>query len=277
MAATLHLPHVNGTTGTTWMQEAKSHLPEYLCEGTELGLFMLSACVFGTLLEHPASTLHQAIASPLLRRVLMGCAMALTALSIMKSTMGKRSGAHFNPAVTLAYWRLGKIATVDATFYVLFQFLGGVLGVAIAHGLLGLSLADTQVRFVVTLPGLSGAGVAFWAEIGISFVLMWTVLTTSNSATLSRLTPYCAAALVALFITFEAPLSGMSMNPARTFGSAAVADIWDSLWIYFTAPPAAMLLAATLFRTKREVYCAKLDHHSTHRCIFRCRFAELGA
>jgi aquaporin Z len=108
---------------------------------------------------------------------------------------------------------------------------------------------------------------------------MWTVLTTSNNALLSRLTPYFSAALLALFITFEAPLSGMSMNPARSFGSAAVANVWTSLWIYFAAPPFAMLLAAEFYlRAKgaKEVYCAKLYHYGRTSCIFNCRFGELG-
>jgi aquaporin Z len=68
----------------------------------------------------------------------------------------------------------------------------------------------------------------------------------------------------------------MSMNPARTFGSAFVGHLWTGLWIYFTAPVLAMQLAATLYlRGKGVVYCAKYHHYNRHRCIFNCRFPEL--
>jgi aquaporin Z len=65
------------------------------------------------------------------------------------------------------------------------------------------------------------------------------------------------------------------MNPARTFGSAFNARIWDSLWIYFTAPPLGMLLAAEVFlrlKGARSVLCAKLHHHNHQRCIFKCNY-----
>jgi aquaporin Z len=112
----------------------------------------------------------------------------------------------------------------------------------------------------------------------ISFILMLTVLFVSNSKKLSRYTPFFAAALVATYITVEAPLSGMSMNPARTFGSAFSAHIWTGIWLYFTAPPLGMLLAGeTYVRIKGtgSVFCAKLNHYTKQRCIFRCHFAEL--
>jgi len=89
-----------------------------------------------------------------------------------------------------------------------------------------------------------------------------------------------AGVLVAVYISLEAPLSGMSMNPARTLGSALAANAWDSLWIYFTAPPLGMLLAGEVylrFRGRRNVFCAKLHHDNTKRCIFRCNYRELGA
>ncbi len=81
-----------------------------------------------------------------------------------------------------------------------------------------------------------------------------------------------AGVLVATFISIEAPLSGMSMNPARTFGSALSGGIWDALWIYFTAPPLGMLLASELYVRTRglgAVICAKLHHHNNKRCIFK--------
>ena len=255
-----------------------SHWPEYLMEASELGIFMISACVFTALLEFPTSPFHQLIPDAFLRRVLIGLAMALTLISLVHSSWGKQSGAHMNPAFTLTFFRLGKIAPWDAFFYVLAQFVGGVAGVAVSALLIGMVLADRSVHYAVTQPGEPGVKVAFLAEVLISFVLIFTVLTVSNSKKLSRYTGFFAGSLVLTYISFEAPLSGMSMNPARTFGSAFVARSFDSLWLYFVAPLIGMLLAAELYvrlRSIKAVHCAKYHHNNNKRCIFRCRFAEL--
>ena len=252
----------------------KDHWPEYLIEAWCLGTFMVSACFFGVLLFNPSSP--AADIDPAIRNVVMGLAMGSTAIGIITSPWGRRSGAHFNPAVTLTFLRLGKIARADASFYILFQFVGGLAGVLLSWAVLGRLLADGAVNFVVTLPGGHGAGVAFAAEIVMSFVMMTVILFTSNSARFARLTPLFAASLVAFFIATENPISGMSMNPARTFASAAVAGNWNGWWIYFTAPPTAMLVAAEFFvRTRglKRVLCAKLDHFGKTRCIFNCGFS----
>jgi aquaporin Z len=133
------------------------------------------------------------------------------------------------------------------------------------------------VNYVATVPGAWGAGPAFLAEVVISFVLMATVLIASNTDRLARLTGLFAGALIATYITLEAPISGMSMNPARTFGSALPGRVWTALWIYFTAPPLGMLLAASLYlrlRGAQGVICAKLHHHNDKRCIFRCGYSR---
>lgn len=250
-------------------------------EAAGLGIFMISACVFGVLLEHPSSPLNELLVGhDVLRRAIGGLAMGLTAVSIICSPWGQRSGAHLNPAVTLTFLSLKKIAAMDAAFYVLFQFLGGVAGVFIAGFLIGLPLQHASVNYVVTVPGPGGPLLAFLGEFLISTILMTTVLNVSNSRRWSRFTPLFAGALIAAFIMFEAPLSGMSMNPARTFGSAFHADEWTGLWIYFVAPISAMLLASLLYRLRHgahKVFCAKLHHHNHQRCIFRCRYGELNA
>jgi len=257
----------------------RNHWPEYVMEAAALGAFMISACVFGVLLEHPSSPLNQWLTDEaLLRRALGGIAMGLTAIAIFLSPWGKRSGAHMNPAVTLTFWSLGKIATWDALFYIAFQFAGSIAGVALALLLIGPPLQHAAVNYVVTAPGPGGSTVAFVAEFVISALMMSMVLWVSNSRRLSRFTPIFAGTLIATFIAFEAPLSGMSMNPARTVGSGMSAGQWTAVWAYFAAPILAMLSASLFYRLWRgsdQVFCAKLHHHNNQRCIFRCRFGEL--
>jgi aquaporin Z len=259
----------------------RAHWPEYFMEAAALGTFMISACVFSVLLEHPMSPIHQALEDAALpRRALMGLAMGLTAVGIIASPWGQRSGAHMNPAVTLTFLTLRKIAPWDALFYVLFQFAGGVSGVVLASALVGPPLQHSEINYVVTTPGPNGPRIAFVAEFAISLLMMSTILTASNSVRLHRATSLLAGALVAIFITFEAPLSGMSMNPARTFASATSAGEWTAIWIYFLAPTAAMLLASVMYRLRRgahQVFCAKLHHNNNQRCIFHCRYGELNA
>jgi aquaporin Z len=216
------------------MTEAlKHHWPEYLIEAAGLGLFMISAFSFATLLEHPASPLHQAIASPLLRRLLMGLAMGGTAIVVIYSPWGKQSGAHINPSTTLTFYRLGKVAPWDALFYILGQFIGGALGAIIAATLLSPLAAHPSVNYIITIPGAAGAWGAFIAEIVIAFILMTVILQVSNNPKLHKFTGLCAGALVATYITLEAPISGMSMNPARTFASALSGNSWTALWGLF--------------------------------------------
>ncbi len=253
------------------------HWPEYVIEGAGLGTFMVSAGLFATLLEYPGSPVRMAIADPTLRRALMGMAMGLTAVGIIYSPWGKRSGAHLNPAVTLTFFRLGKIEPWDAAFYVMAQFLGAVLGIHAVWTALGMPLSDPPVSYVVTIPGRSGPAAAFLAELVISAGLMGVVLVATNRMSLARYTGLFAGTLVASYILLLAPVSGMSMNPARSFGSALTARLWTASWIYFTAPPIGMLLAAEIYlgRTRRRgVICAKLHHHNEQRCIFRCGYAE---
>jgi len=253
----------------------KRHWPEYLMEAAGLGLFMISACVFGVLLEHSDSPARQAILDPALRHLLTGIAMGLTAISIIYSPWGKQSGAHLNPSVTLTFLRLGKVERWDAFFYVVAQFAGGIVGVLLAAAALRSALAHPSVHYVVTVPGSRGAGVAFLAELVISFILMSVILVVSNTPRLNRFTGLFAGALVATYITLESPISGMSMNPARTFGSAFSAQHWTALWVYFTAPLLGMLLAAQSYlwlKGARAVLCAKLHHDNDKRCIFRCGY-----
>jgi aquaporin Z len=197
--------------------------------------------------------------------------MGLTAIALFYSPWGKRSGAHMNPAVTLTFFRLGKVKLWDAFFYVVAQFSGAALGVELVAQFFREEIADPSVQYVVTRPGLRGPWVALIAEYVISAGMMSAVLYFSNHHRLSKHTPLVAGALVAAYITLESPLSGMSMNAARTFGSALPSGIWDHFWIYLTAPLLGMLTASEFYlwrKGRRAVKCCKLHHDNDKRCIF---------
>jgi aquaporin Z len=132
------------------------------------------------------------------------------------------------------------VGAASRVFYVAAQFAGGAAGVALAGVVLGPPLGHAAANFVVTRPGIWRMAPAFLGEVAISMGLMLAVLTVSNTRRLAGYTPLVAAALVAVYIAVEAPVSGMSMNPARTLGSAPSAREWKALWIYFSAPPLGM-------------------------------------
>ena len=241
---------------------------EYLIEAWALGTFMVSAGLCTIAFEHPASPLHAAIGDANVRRGLIGACMGLTAIALIHSPWGKRSGAHMNPAITLTFLRLGKVTSANATCYVLAQFAGGTLGVLLVTALAGAAFTAPPVSSVVTLPSPPhGLATALVAEYVIALGMMLMVLSVSNSM-LAPYTGYFAGTLVATYIAVEAPWSGMSINPARSFASAAPSGMWNGLWIYFVAPPLGMLSAAQLYTWLRgRVGCAKLLHPVDARCI----------
>jgi aquaporin Z len=241
-------------------QALRQHWQDFLIEAWALGVFMMSASVVTTALEHPGAQLKALIGNAELRLTLIGAAMGLTAVLLIYSPWGKRSGAHMNPAVTLAFLSLGRISPINAAFYIVAQFLGGFLGVLAALAFLGEPFAQPPLLYIVTQPGRWGMGAAFLAEFAISYVLMLAILMISNQRHWSRYTGIVAGLLIAAYVAVESPLSGMSMNPARTLASALPGQLFSGIWIYFTAPVAGMWLAARTFH--RLTPQARRLHHS---------------
>jgi len=210
-------------------------------EAAGLGLFMLSASLFATFLEHPASPLRRTLPSPLLRRALMGLAMGGTAVGIIYSPWGKRSGAHSQslrhpelppagqgwlPGMRPSTWppRCSADSPVSCSPSRLLRPLDrGPPRELRGHG--------PRPR---RPPG------RLRAEALISLGMMLTVLTASNAERLARYTGLIAALLVTTYITFEASLSGMSIEPRRESCDPPIpAGTWSVLWIYLTPLPSA--------------------------------------
>jgi aquaporin Z len=175
--------------------------------------------------------------------------------------------------MVLCFVRLGKLEPRDALGYVLAQFVGGTLGVAACALTFHSWVSHPAVNYVVTAPGERGFAIAWLAELSIAFLMLTVVMTVNRVPRLAPYTGLFAAALVALFITFEAPLSGMSLNPARSFASSLVAGSFRGFWIYLSAPVAGMLLGVELQRwleSRHARLCGKLNHDETVACFVRC-------
>ena len=248
-------------------------------EACELGFLAFVACASSALFRHHTSPIaHLFDGHAFLQQLAVGLTMGLTITAIVYSPLGKRSGAQINPAVTFTFYRLGKINAADTFFYILFQFAGAIAGVVLAGLTLGPLVSAPEVSFAATVPGSSGVAVAFFAELMISAVIMGTVLYFADHKKIMHKSGLYVGALYALYITLEQPISGTSMNPARTLGSAIMTGTWSGVWIYFTAPLAGMLLAAEVFlwtKGKDAFHCAKLYHTTDVGEILRCGWTAL--
>ena len=236
---------------TRLLAALRHYWPPYVAEALGLAFFVGSVGLLTILLEHPASPVRQALPeNSLLRRGLMGVCMGLVQAAIVYNPWGKRSGAHINPAVTLAFWQLGKIRSADAMLYVLAQLTGAIGAALLLKACLGDLYGHPAVNYTVTQPALPtwpSAWIAFAAEFVISFLLMLVDLLALHSRRLKKWTGWLLAALLAVYILVETPLSGMSLNPARTVATALAAGSYQGLWVYLISPPLAMWLATVGF------------------------------
>lgn len=216
-----------------------------------------------------------------LRLLATGLIFAGGATLVVYSPLGRMSGGHLNPAVTCAFWRLGRINSRDAVVYVIAQTIGALVGVEAARLVAG-DLA-AAVELGMTRPGVGVSPLAACVfEIAITFALMFLILTFLNKPTLAPRTGIAAGSLVALLVVLEAPLTGTSLNPARSFAPALLMQHLDGVWIYLVAPPIGTLLAAAAWRgrwgARQALICAKLYHGGASPCQFAaCPYVTLRA
>lgn len=169
---------------------------------------------------------------------------------VMIYALGDISGAHFNPAVSLAFAAARRLSLGRAGLFILSQFAGAVL-------------ASLCLRLMFPGGGLLGAtqptaGVelSFAFEVIVTFLLMFVILGVSTGAKEKGITAGLAiGATVMLAALFAGPISGASMNPARSFGPALASTEFSHLWVYFTAPVLGGLLAVGACRCVRESGC----------------------
>jgi aquaporin Z len=207
--------------------------------------------VFGT-----GSLLAQVVPDTSTRRLIAGLLFAGSGALVAISPLGRLSGGHINPVVSLAFWMQGKMHHLDLGGYISGQFLGAFIG-SLLVALVWRERA-ASVGYGTTVPG---AGYALW----IVFLFV-------SSHRLMRWTPLMVWILVAVMVWLEAPISGTSLNPARSFGPALVSWIWSYHWLYWVAPLLGALLAVGSFRLlsggARDILTGKLFHVSNYRSVF---------
>jgi aquaporin Z len=262
----------------SFTEAVRKHWKIYLMEAAELAALMLCICLSGALLYSAESPLQRLSLSLNQKSFLMGMAIAGGTYMIIRSPFGRRTGAHLNPAITLAYLWLGRIHRWDALAYITAQFAGGLAGVFLSDQLLGHHLSASPVRYVVTIPGKYGNASAFLAEFFLSAVLMGIILFATNHRRLAPFSPLCVSIITVFYFVLCSSISGFSVNPARTFSSAFFAWIWQGIWIYFAAPFLGMVAAAAIYvrgMGPGNIYCAKVFHDLHTPCPFPCRFEKL--
>lgn len=259
----------------------KLNWSEYLSEffGTAIMMAIgIGAVVF---MWSEGSVMSEVIPSEPWRRLATGILFAGGGTAVVLSPLGQRSGGHLNPAMTFAFWLRGKISHVDAVIYAIAQVFGAVLGVLIVGAIAGDAAAS--VNLGMTTPGAGySASVALAAELIITFSLIFLVFWAVDRRSIARFTPYLAGVLIALLVMIEAPISGTSLNPARSLAPAALMGMFDDVWLYFIGPMAGAVLAVAVYRgiggEKTATGCAKLHHTDQYPCLFEgCGYRRIAA
>jgi aquaporin Z len=184
--------------------------------------------------------------SPDARRLLNGFLFGAVGAAIAFSPIGKMSGAHINPAMTLAFWLDGKLRWRDASFYIVAQLVGAGFGAValLVWGSVGASDqwgASLPNRYVPTWLPVVGETVC-------TFLLVVLIFVFAAHKVTQPFTPLVNPPLFAVLTWLEAPLSGASANPARSFGPALIAWVWQGWWVYWIGPCLGAALAVAVLR-----------------------------
>jgi aquaporin Z len=199
-----------------------------------------------------------------LRQSITGFLFGGTGALIAVSALGKESGAHVNPAVTMSFLLFKKISTKVAIIYVAAQLLGAILGTApmLLWGQLGRSIS-----FGATLPG-EGYTMqeALLGEMITTFTMVSLLIIFLGFRQTRAYTPSLFPFLYAIMVPLEADISGISTNPARSFGPAVISGAWNGWWIYWIGPLTGALLAClACSMLAKRITVAKLYHFDSDR------------
>lgn len=204
--------------------------------------------------------------SPDARRLFNGFLFGTVGAAIAFSRIGRMSGAHINPAVTFAFWLEGKLRWRDASLYILAQLVGAAFGAA---ALLFWGAIGASDQWGATVPNRLVPGwLPIAGETACTFLLVLLIFIFAAHKMTQPFTPLVNPPLFAVLTWLEAPLSGASANPARSFGPALVAWFWEGWWVYWIGPClgaglAVAVLRLHFFRTHRpgEARLCHFGHH----------------
>lgn len=244
----------------------RRHWPEYAIEGGFLFVFVLLAGIVSAWLQ-PAGA-----ANEVAHRALTGLVLGGLVIAMIYSPWGRRSGSHMNPAITLAYIRLGKVGRWDGVFYIAAQVAGALGAVLLLRSGSLLPMAAAPAGLAATI-GPSNVWLAYATQFVLATVAMLLILFTSNHASFFRWTGIVYGLLVMLVVACAAPLAGFGMNAARLLAVDASGDASLLRWLNLLPPLLGMQLAIEVYRLftgRSQVLCAKLAHNTHGRCIFRC-------
>jgi len=204
-----------------------------------------------------------------LRQVITGFLFGSTGCLIAISPIGKTSGAHINPVVTMAFWLFRKIDSRTALVYILAQLIGAIIGCLplLLWGETGRSMA-----FGATLPGRGySTGTVIFGEVITTFTMVSLLIIFIGIRQIRAFTPAIFPVLYAIMVPLESAISGTSTNPARSLGPAIVSDHWHGWWIYWIGPLIGALLASlTCSFLAKQITIAKLYHFdSDHDGLLR--------
>lgn len=237
------------------------------CIGTALLLLIglsLVIVMFGT-----GSPMAVMIPNEGVRRLITGFLFGTTGATIALSAIGKESGAHINPVVTLGFCLMGKLDARIGLFYVLAQLIGAILG---SFPLLAWGAMGQSVAFGATLPGQGYANhTVLLGEVITTFALIAGLCVFLGFRKLRPFTPAMFPFLYAVMVYAEAPISGTSTNPARSFGPAVISGQWQGWWIYWLGPLIGTLIALFVCNSLADrIEVAKVYHFESDRVgIFR--------
>jgi aquaporin Z len=218
----------------------------WFAEALGTALLVLAIVLAAALSIASGSPLADALPGPGARFLALGILVAPFVAALALSPVGRASGAHLNPAVTLAFWSLGRLAPRDLAGYVAAQLAGGLAGAVAGRALLPRD-AWESIGGTVTHPGVADAA-AFALEAGMTALLLVVIVVFTSSERLERLTPLAIVPVLTAIIWLGSPWTGASINPARSEGPAvAFGDLHD-LWLYLLAPSIAGLVIGVGWR-----------------------------
>jgi aquaporin Z len=218
----------------------------WAAEGFGTAVLVLAIVLAAALSMAAGSPLAEALPGRGSRFFVLGVLVAPCVAALALSPVGRVSGAHLNPAVSLSFWALGRLSPRELAWYVTAQLAGGLAGAAIGRAVLPRA-AWESIGGAVTHPGVPTAA-AFALEAGMTSVLLVVIVGFAASDRLAPLTPVAIAPVLTAIIWLGSPWTGASINPARSEGPAlAFGDLAD-LWLYVLAPSAAGLLVGLAWR-----------------------------